>query len=409
MKRRLLLLPLLSLSATGWVIAQKAATTPGVDASRTARIAPRMKAFSDQGQVAGTVTLFAHKGQIVHFEAAGYQDAESRQPMAKDTIFQIMSMTKPMVATAIMMLAEDGKVALTDPVEKYLPEFRGQMVVAERLADGSQRVKKAARPISVRDLMTHTSGMISNPPPGLDGLYQRMDRSLADAVLVYSQTPLEFEPGSEWRYSNPGIATLGRIVEVAADQPFEKFMADRLWTPMGMKDTFLFPPEEKKPRIAAVHAMKDGKLAHAGGTILGGDALTYRPGAKYPAPEFGAYSTATDLLAFYEMTRNNGVHQGKRLMSKASIETMTAVHTGDLSSGHMNGTGFGLAWEVVKENGGMLNFLSVGTFGHGGAFGTHGWVDKARQAVGVYLVQGGAGATDAKYAFMRMANAALID
>ena len=391
----------------GIATAQKAA--PGVDTARTARIAPRMKGFVDQAQIAGAVTLFAHKGQIVHFEAVGYQDIESKKPMAKDSIFQIMSMTKPMVATAIMMLAEEGKVALTDPVEKYLPEFRGQMVVAERMADGSRRLKKPSRPITVRDLMTHTSGMSPNPPPGLDGLYQRMDKSLGEAVLVYSQTALEFEPGSEWRYSNPGIATLGRIVEVAADQPFEKFMADRLWSPLGMKDTFIFPPDDKKPRIAAVHAGKEGKLAHADGSILGGDALRYREGAKYPAPEFGAYSTATDLLAFYEMTRNNGMHQGKRLLSKAAIDTMTVLHTGDLKAGHMPGTGFGLAWEVVKENGGIMNFLSVGAYGHGGAFGTHGWVDRARDAVGVYLVQGGPGDTDAKYAFMRMANASLID
>jgi CubicO group peptidase (beta-lactamase class C family) len=397
----------LLLVCAGALLAQKA--LPGVDAVRMARIAPRMKAFADQGQVAGTVTLFAHKGQIAHFEAAGYQDAESRKPMAKDSIFQIMSMTKPMVATAIMMLADEGKVAITDPVEKYLPEFRGQMAIVERGADGSRKVKKPARPITVRDLMTHTSGMIGNPPPGLDGLYQKMDRSLADAVLVYSQTPLEFEPGSQWLYSNPGIATLGRIVEVASDQPFEKFMADRLWTPLAMKDTFLFPPEDKKPRIAAVHTVKDGKLTHAGGTILGGDSLAYRPGAKYPAPEFGAYSTATDLLAFYEMTRNNGMHQGKRLLSKAAIETMTAIHTGDLHAGHMQGTAFGLAWEVVKANSGTLNYLSIGTYGHGGAFGTHGWVDRARDAVGVYLVQGsgGGGPTEAKLAFMRMANAAL--
>ena len=398
----------LLLSAAALLMAQPRSAA-GVDAARLARIAPRMKTLVDQGQIAGTVTLFAHKGQVVHFEAAGYQDAEARKPMTKDSIFQIMSMTKPMVATAFMMLAEEGKVALTDPVEKHLPEFRGQMMIAERMADGSRRVKKPSRPITLRDLMTHTSGLASNPPAGLDGLYQKMDRSLADAVLVYSQMPLEFEPGSEWRYSNPGIATLGRIIEVASDQPFEKFMADRLWTPLGMKDTFLFPPEEKKARICAVHALKAGKLGHADGSILGGSALSYRAGAKYSAPEFGAYSTASDLLAFYEMTRNNGVHQGKRLMSKAAIDTMTALHTGELRSGHMTGTGFGLAWEVVKENTGTLNFLSVGTYGHGGAFGTHGWVDRARDAVGVYLVQGGPGVNDGKYAFMRMANSALND
>lgn len=402
--KRLLLL----MGGAGLLLAQKAAAPGGVDGTRLGRIAPRMKALVEQGQIAGTVTLFAHQGQVVHFEAAGYQDAEAKKPMTKDSIFQIMSMTKPMVATAIMMLAEEGKLALTDPVEKHLPEFRGQMMVAEQMADGSRRVKKPSRPITVRDLMTHTSGLSPMPPPGLGELYQKMDRSLADAVLVYSQMPLEFEPGSEWRYSNPGIATLGRIVEVASDLPFEKFMADRLWIPLGMKDTFLFPPEDKKARICAVHAMKDGKLGLAGASILGGNALEYRAGAKYSAPEFGAYSTASDLLAFYEMTRNNGMHQGKRLMSRAAVETMTALHTGDLRTASP-GMGFGLAWDVVKDNLGALNFLSVGTFGHGGAFGTHGWVDRVRQAVGVYLVQGGPGVNDGKTAFMRMTNAALTE
>ncbi|MFN7921451.1 MAG: serine hydrolase domain-containing protein [Bryobacteraceae bacterium] len=381
----------------------------GMDSERLAKIAPRMKSFVDRGQVAGTVTLVARHGQIVEFDAVGYQDSESRKPMAKDSIFQIMSMTKPMVGTAIMMLADEGRLAVVDPVEKYLPEFRGQMMIASRGADGTLTLRKPARPITIRDLMSHTSGMPGNPPAGLTGLYQKMDRTLADATLIYSQMPLEFEPGTEWRYSNPGIATLGRIIEVVSDQPFEKFMAERLWQPLGMKDTFIFPPDDKKPRIAAVHATRDGKLMHADGTILGGDALEYRKGAKYSAPEFGAYSTAQDLLAFYEMTRNWGIHGGKRLLSKAAIETMTRLHTADIKSGHMPGTGFGLTWEVVRENYGMLNYLSIGAYGHGGAFGTHGWIDRKQDMVGVYLVQGGAGNTDAKYAFMRMANAAVVE
>jgi CubicO group peptidase (beta-lactamase class C family) len=379
-------------------------TLNGADTERLSRIAPRMKAFVDRGEIAGTVTLFAQKGEILTFEAVGFQDAVARKPMAKDTIFQIMSMTKPMVATAIMMLAEEGKLALIDPVEKHLPGFRGQML---RVGD---TLRKPSRPITIRDLMTHTSGLISNPPEGLKELYQRMDYTLEQAVLVYSQQPLLFEPGTEWRYSNPGIATLGRIIEVVSGMPFERFMAERLWQPLGMKDTFLFPPPDKKPRIAAVHATRDGKLGYADPKVtLGGDALQYRPNAKYPAPEFGAYSTAMDLFEFYQMLLAGGVHKGKRYLSRPAIETMTALHTGDIRSGHMGGTGFGLAWEVVKEPAGTLNFLSIGTFGHGGAFGTHGWVDPKRQTVGVFLVQGGAGATDAKYAFMRMANAALTE
>jgi len=361
----------------------------------------------DQGSVAGTVTLVARNGVVAGFEASGYSDIETKKPMAKDTIVQIMSMTKPMVGTAIVMLAEEGRLSLTDPVEKHLPEFRGQTLIAARGADGSVTLKKPARPITVRDLMTHTSGLSSMPPAGMGQLYQTLDRTLAEAVLVYSQQPLEFEPGSEWRYSNPGIATLGRIIEVVSDQPFEKFMQDRLWGPLGMQDTFLFPPEEKKARIAAVHATRAGKLGRADGTILGGDALAYRKGARYSAPEFGAYSTAQDLLAFYEMLRNGGVAGGRRYLSKAGIGTMTAAHTPELRSGHMPGTTFGLTWEVIKDNGGTLNFLPVGTFGHGGAFGTHGWVDTKNNVSGVFLVQGGSGASDAKYAFMRMAYAAI--
>jgi len=203
----------------------KRGANSGMSAERLARIAPRMKAMADAGHIAGTVTLIGRNGSIVHHEAVGYADIEIKRSMAKDTIAQIMSMTKPMVGTAIMMLAEEGKLGITDAVEKHLPEFRGQML------KDADRLKKPARPITIRDLMSHTSGMASNPPPGLAELYQRMDRTLAEASLIYSQVPLEFEPGTQWRYSNPGIALLGRIIEVAADQPFERFMADRLWTP----------------------------------------------------------------------------------------------------------------------------------------------------------------------------------
>lgn len=385
-----------------------AAPPAAVNSEQIQKIPQRMKAFVDKGAVAGTVTLFARDGQIVEFDAVGYQDIETRKPMAKNSIFQIMSMTKPMVGTAIMMLAEEGKLAVGDPAEKYLPEFRGQMMIAKVNEDGSRVVKKPSRPITIRDLMSHTSGLPYNPPAGLLELPQRMDRTLADAVLVYSQIPLMFEPGTKWSYSNIGIATLGRIIEVTSGMSFEQFMTTRLWQPLEMKDTFLFPPDDKKARICAVHATgKDGKLTRADGSILGGDALAYRPGAKYPAPEWGAYTTAEDLFAFYQMLLDGGVRKGRRIMSRESIDVMTSLHTGDIHSGHMQGTGFGLTWEVVKEPIGELNFLPIGTFGHGGAFGTHGWVDRKHKTVGVFMVQGGAAAADVKYAFMRMANAAL--
>lgn len=379
-----------------------------IDTERLARIAPRMKDFADKKLVAGTVTLLAHKGKIVHFEAVGAQDAGTGKPMAKDSIFQIMSMTKPMVTTAITMLAEEGKLAISDPVEKHLPEYRGQMMVGTRHADGSFTVKKPSRPITIRDLCTHTSGLPGNPPAGIGELPQKMDLPLETAVLIYSQLPLQFEPGTQWLYSNNGLATLGRIIEVASGQSFESFLKQRLWEPLGMKDTFLFPPEDKKPRIAANHATRDGKLGYADpARTLGGEARHHRAGAKYPAPEWGAYSTATDLLAFYEMMRNGGVHQGRRILSKAAVEVATTVHTGDIPVGAGNGTGLG--WDITKQTAGTLDFLNVGTFGHGGAFGTHGWIDRKREITGVFLVQGGPGAAGAKSAFMRMANASLLE
>jgi len=403
MRRRLLLLWL----AIPLIAAPPDPAKAGMDAARLANIPARMKAFVDRGEIAGTVTLVARHGVIASHEVAGFQDVEAKKPMRPDTIFQVMSMTKPFTATGIMMLAEEGKLGLNDPVEKHLPEFRGQWMIDSR-GEQTRGLKRPSRPITIRDLMSHTSGLIPNPPPGLSELYTKMDRTLAEAVSVFSQHPLEFEPGTKWQYSNPGIATLGRIIEVVSDQPFERFLEERIFKPLGMKDSFLFPPEDKKDRIAAVYRIDNGKLVKAGGTILGGDALHYRKGAKYSAPEFGLYSTAADLASFYELMRAGGTWQGRSLLSRASVDVMTSLHTGDLKAGHMPGTGFGLAWEVVKEPLGTLNMLSVGTFGHGGAFGTHGYIDKAKDLVGVFLVQH-SGATAAKYAFMTMAGAAITD
>lgn len=379
----------------------------GLSQERLARIPARMKEAVEKGRIAGAVTLVARHGKIASLEAVGYQDLESNKPMQKDSIFQIMSMTKPMTAVGIMILAEEGRLGLLDPVDKHLPEFRGQWVIAEGSTPAQRILRKPSRPITIRDLLTHTSGMPTMPPPGLQELYRKLDRTLAEAVAVFSQQPLEFEPGTRWLYSNPGIATLGRIIEVVSGMPFEKFIGERIFQPLGMKDSFFFPPEDKKPRIATVYRLEGGKLQRAGDDILGGDALKYRPGARYSGPEFAAYSTATDLHVFYEMVRAGGVYQGRRLLSRASVDLMTALHTGDLKAGHLSGTGFGLAWEVVKEPLGALNYLSLGTCGHGGAFGTHGYIDKERDLVGVFLIQRVGGDQDEKLAFMRLAAAAV--
>jgi CubicO group peptidase (beta-lactamase class C family) len=377
----------------------------GMDPERLSRIPARMKAYVDRGELAGVVTLVSRRGVTALLDASGFQDAESKKPMRPDSIFQIMSMTKPVCGTAIMMLVDEGKLTLADPVEKHLPEFRGQMLVASREGERVQ-LKKPSRPINIRDLMTHTSGMIANPPPGIAELYQKMDLTLAEAVRVYSQQPLEFEPGTEWRYSNPGIAILGRLVEAASGMPFEKFLETRIFQPLGMKDSFLLPPADKTDRIVTVHT---AALRAAPATILGGDSRAFRKGAKYSAPEFGMYSTAADLAAFYNMLRAGGMHQGQRMLSQAALRVMTSLHTGDLRAGHLPGTGFGLTWEVTRQPLGTLALMSIGSFGHGGAFGTHGWIDPAKDLVGVFLIQHVGYTGNAKAVFMGMVGSAIND
>lgn len=376
-------------AAVGWA----------ADSGQLSKVAVRMKELVEQKHIAGTVTLFQEKGELVHFEAVGWQDIESKKPMRKDSIFQIMSMTKPFTGTAIMMLAEAGRLSVSDPVEKHLPEFRGQMLKV----DGT--LKKPARSITIHDLMTHTSGLPSAPPAGIGELYQKMDRVLADAVLVFSQQPLDFEPGSKWSYSNAGIATLGRIIEVASGMPYEKFLDTRIFQPLGMKDSHFFLPEGKKDRLAIVYRLTPTGLERADATILGGLSVDARPGSKYAAPEFGMYSTAEDLARFYQALLSGD----RRILSKASVRLMTSKQTGDLRAGHMPDTAFGLTWEVIDDPRGEVHLLSKGTYGHGGAFSTHGWVDPARKAVGVFLTQLTGAPAEAKYAYMQMVYAAVTE
>ena len=191
------------------------AAQSGLDPARLTRIPARMKSFAEAGTMAGTVTLVARHGKIAALDAVGYTDIESKQAMRTDAIFQLHSMTKPVVAIAAMMLAEEGKLSIMDPVEKHLPEFRGLRVLA------GTTLRRPARLITIRDLMTHTSGMATNPPPGIGELHGALHKTLAEVVLVVSQTPIDFDPGTAWQYSNTGIAALARIVEVLGGMPFE--------------------------------------------------------------------------------------------------------------------------------------------------------------------------------------------
>ncbi len=381
---------------------QKAA--PAFDAERLARIPERMKSFVDKGRAAGMVTLLAHRGKVVQSSAIGVQDLETQKPMTQDTIFQIASMTKPITCIGIMILAEDGLLAITDPIEKFLPGF-AKLQIREKGDGEVEEIRKPKRKITIRDLMTHTSGMSGGYPEEFKDLFAKRDRTLAEAVEAFPTRFLDFEPGTKWGYSNMGIATLGRIIEIVSGKSYEEFLAERIFKPLGMNDTHFFVPENKRDRIATIYKLDGDKLTKA-------DVDLHSVGAKYPAPEAGLYSTAPDLFRLYQMMLNGGVLDGKRILSKLSVELMTVNHTGELQVGFSPGVGFGLGWSVVRNAEGMFRLNSIGTFGHGGLWKTYGWIDPKKELVGVILMQrlsSDGDLADEFNAFMTMAAVAITN
>ena len=382
---------------------------PEINKDIAGQIPARMKHFVDEKNVAGVVTLVAHGNDVIEDDAEGMADIEAGKPMQKDSIFQIMSMTKPVTAIGIMMLAEEGRLALRDPVEKYLPEFKGLRVRTNNGPD-AERLGTPDHVLTIRDLMTHTGGFTDDAPASIKDYRQLMNVPLDEVVRQLAKEPLLFQPGTEWSYSSAGIEVLGRIIEVVSGQKYQDFIAQRILTPLGMKDSFFFPPPDKVARIAMVYVGKDGRLERAPATILGGDPANHRAGAVFPAPGWGLYSTAEDLLHLYRMMLNQGVYDGKRYLSPFSVHLMTEPHTSAIRpAGWMRGSDYGLAWEVVTEPLGELTGHTQGSFGHGGAFGTQGWIDPDRNLISIMLIQRADGDTDTiSNVFMTMAEASVV-
>jgi CubicO group peptidase (beta-lactamase class C family)/pimeloyl-ACP methyl ester carboxylesterase len=353
-----------------------------VGAKTPADVAARMKKFVDDGEVSGVVAVIGRRDKILCNEAVGLRDIDARRPMTQNTLFRIASMTKPITSVGLMILVDEGRVSIDDNVEKYLPEFRGQMVVASRTKD-TVTLKKPQRPIKIRDLLTHTSGLASTGEmPGLADLAEKRDRTLAEGVLAVSQRPLNFEPGSQWAYSNFGIDTLGRIVEVVAEQPYENFLKTRIFEPLGMTDTAFYPNWEQLNRTATAYDFKNGKLV-----ALTAHHIAPGENVRYPFPAGGLYSTGSDLAKFYQMMLGRGSYQGRRILSEKAVAAMTSLQTGDLKAGFVPGMGFGLGVGYVREPVGVTRMLSVGSFGHGGYYATQAWVDPKQDFFIVLMIQ----------------------
>ena len=311
--------------------------------------------------------MVADKSKVLTAEAVGWADIAAQKPMKLDAMFWIASQSKPITAAALMLLVDEGKVNVDDPVEKYLPEFRGQMVVAEKDAE-HLLLRRPKHPITVKNVLAHTSGLpfkSAFESPTLD-LYP-----LSVRVRSYTMTSLDFEPDSQYQYSNAGINTAARIIEVVAKMSFEKFLDERLFHPLGMKDTTFWPSEEQVARIAK--AYKPG-MGNKGLEETKIDQLHYPltdRTQRFPMPAGGLFSTAADLARFYQMLLNHGQLDGKRYLSESAVKQLTGRQT---PPGLAISYGFGFA-------------VGDGFFGHGGAFSTNTFADTKRGLISIWLVQ----------------------
>ena len=373
----------------------------GLDPVRLARIPAKMKAFVDDGTAAGFVTIVVRHGHVAGLEAVGYQDREDKTPMRTDSIFRIASMTKSLTVAGVMILIDEARLNLLDPVEEYLPEFKGIKVNPcgdSQVRQGCDPITPT-RPITVMDLMMHTSGL-----PGQGASGPEPFKSLAERVSVGAHVLLLAQPGTKWIYSQIGYAALGRLIEVCSGKPYEEFLAERLFQPLGMKDTYFFLPPEKQSRQAAMYTLDaSGKLVRA--------TPPPRPAVKVPTPEGGGLTTASDMARFYQMLMNKGTLNGKRVLSVAAVEAMTTNQTGDLKDVEFSpGLGMGLSFGVIKDVVGTYRYQSIGTFEKGGAFRTFGWGDPARDMFGIIMLQrtnGGGDTCPEVTAFTILANAAV--
>lgn len=366
----------------------------GLSSERLERIHEAMMRHIDARDISGAVTLVARKGRIVHFEAHGVMDLESQKPMTKDAIFKIASMSKPITGVAILMLMEEGKIRLTDPVSKFIPEFKN-MKVAMPVVEGGRGpaaagvapqfyTMPAAREITIRDLLSHVSGLMSGGPFSTveaAKIARKNGETLADYIPRVATTPLDFQPGTRWAYSSlAGFETLGRIVEVVSGQPFNQFLKQRIFEPLGMSDIGFSASAAQLPRVVAMYTKRNGSLEKSANQN-GLSSTTYFSGAG------GLMSTTEDYAQFAQMLSNGGVLNGKRLLSPKTVELMSSVHAPDTLPGRPPGRSFGLSVQVVN-NAVAANFrVSDGSYGWDGAFGTHFWVDPKEKIVGIVMVQ----------------------
>ena len=396
---------LLCAAVLSWPLAAATPTAKpedvGLSSERLRRVHELIQRHLDAGNFSGAVTLVARNGRIGHFEAHGVMDLAAKKPMTKDGIFRIMSMTKPVVGASIMMMIEEGKVRLQDPVSRFIPEFANMVVgVPQPAATAGGRAggapagraggpppaprfytMPAERDITVRDLLTHTSGLASGTISNFEAakVAATPTEKLADFLPRLGKVPLEFQPGTRWAYSAAaGFDVLARIVEVASGLPFDQFAKQRIFDPLGMKDTTFAPPQNN-PRLVSLYARTaDGLRPQNNPAFMNG---IYFSGGG------GLFSTAEDYLQFAQMLLNGGQLNGKRLLSPRGVELMASVAAPDTLPGRPRGESYGLSVRVVNDPLARNSFLSEGSYGWSGLFGTHFWIDPKEKVIGILMTQ----------------------
>ena len=380
--------PPLAASETVRDMAPATPESVGISSDRVKRIDTFMKQWVDQGRLAGIVTLLTRHGKVVNVTANGRKDIRNADPIQRDSIFRIYSMTKPVTGVAMMMLFEEGKWRLNDPVSRYIPEFAKLKVYAGENPDGSPKLEDARRSMTMRELMTHTAGLgytISDVNP-VDRMYRKAGvldsrKPLQAMIDGLAALPLMSQPGTRWSYSI-AVDVQGYLIEKLSGMSFEDFARTRIFEPLGMKDTGFSVPKEKISRLALVHSEANGKAAAPQDR---GDATIKPLGASGGG---GLFSTADDYARFCEMLLEGGQFGGRRLLAPRTVEMMRTNHVNpDPLKTMPAGTGWGMDFQVILDAAAAGEPTSDGTFSWWGIAGTFFWIDPVKDLAFVGMIQ----------------------
>ncbi len=364
-------------------------------------IGPTLQALVEQHEIAGAVTVVVSKDRILHLENTGLADVASQKPMTAETLFWIASMTKPITGTAVLMLQDEGKLNVADPVAKYLPEFAGLKTPSGKPAN-----------LTITQILTHTSGLGEAGGPAA-----KEAKTLADLVPLWLAAPMQYEPGAKWAYTQSGINAAARIVEVVSGLTFDAFLQQRLFDPLGMKNTTFYPTDAQRARLVTAYAKnKDTGLLEAVPPREG-----YGTRGRPPQGNGGLFSTPADYARFCRMLLGGGICEGRRYLSADALKFLTTPQTGDLPTGFFqsgplgnlgSNYGWGLGTCILRQpHAGVAAMLPPGSYGHGGAWGTQAWIDPVKGVAYVLMVQRSnfpnSDASEVRRAFQEAASKAL--